>query len=302
MRWASIPACLWLAACSGADPGNGVGSYMYIPGAQFIPGALDTQTSAGGATSPVVLPTSLNYSITPGTAGKTLAGTAGTDATAVLIGLVGDSGHWVVPVGSVDQSTGNLTFSTKASFAPTLPPPPVAIAFQAVARDGHGGPVQVQSFSLAATAPQGEMVVSLDWDTEADLDLRVTMPTVDGSTIEVGTRKRTSLVPPAPGDPEPSDEQVQAAAYLDMDSNAQCVIDGRRQENIVWPAAPVPGLYVVRVDTFSLCGETAAHWRLRLVRNGEEVNGSVVGGQSNDVDTRFAHGAGAGVQALVFQL
>jgi hypothetical protein len=39
-----------------------------------------------------------------------------------------------------------------------------------------------------------------------------------------------------------------------------------------------------------------------VVRNGEEVNGSVVSGQSNDVDTRFAHGAGAGVQALVFQL
>jgi len=289
-----------LAACSGADPGNGVGSYMYIQGAQFIPGALDAQTP--GAPNPVVLPTSLNYSIVPGASGKTLAGTAGTDATAVLIGFVGDRGHWVVPVGSVDQSTGNFTFSAKASFASNLPPSPVAIAFQAVARDGQGGPVQVQSFSLTSTAPQGQMVVSLDWDTEADLDLRVTMPSADGSTIEVGTRKRTNLVPPAPGDPAPSDQQVQAAAYLDMDSNAQCVIDGRREENVIWPTAPLPGLYVVRVDTFSLCGETAAHWTVRLLRNGQEVSGSVVRGQSNDVDTRFAHGAGAGVQALAFQL
>jgi hypothetical protein len=204
-------------------------------------------------------------------------------------------------VGSVDQATGDFTFSTRASFAVNLPPT-LAIAFQAVTSDGVGGPVQVQSYKLESVPPKGEMVVSLDWDTQADLDLRVTMPTSDGGSMEVGTRKRTSLVPATPGDPPPNAEQIGAAAYLDMDSNAQCSIDGRQQENIVWPVAPLPGEYVVRVDTFSLCGEASAHWTVRVWRNGEEVPGSVFAGQSMDVDTRFAHGAGAGVQALAFQL
>lgn len=300
MRWASLPFCLWIAACSGADPGNGLGSYMYIQGAQFVPGALDPQTT--GQSSPAVHPSSKNFSILPGTTGKTLEGTAGLDASAVLIGFVGDPGHWVVPVGIVDQATGDFTFSAKASFASVLPTPPVQIAYQAVARDGHAGPVQLQSYSLGSTVPQGEMVLSLEWDTEADLDLRVTLPSVDGGTIEVGTRKRTSLVPPAPGDPEPTPEQVSAAAYLDMDSNSQCVIDGRRQESIIWPTPPSPGTYVVRVDTFSLCGEAKAHWQVRLLRNGQEISGTVVLGQSTEVDTRFAHGAGAGLQVLTFQL
>jgi len=48
------------------------------------------------------------------------------------------------------------------------------------------------------------------------------------------------------------------AGILDFDSNAGCVIDGRCNENVVWSVAAPAGDNVARVDTFSLCGNSAA--------------------------------------------
>jgi hypothetical protein len=91
------------------------------------------------------------------------------------------------------------------------------------------------------------------------------------------------------------------AGYLDYDSNSMCVIDGRRAENVIFPTTAPHGRYVVRVDTYSLCSEVTARWRLRVFANGgvDPVSQQVFG-QSTDIDTRFPHGQGQGAQALVF--
>jgi hypothetical protein len=295
-----------LLGCSGATADSGINAALRIENAQYIPGELDS-TSPDAGDSDAMLPmvhtvTTINGTIQPGTTGHTVAGTLGPGSTAVLIGLRGDIGHWVVPVSTVDQNTpGDFAFSAKATFGYNLPPPPYQIVLRATNRAGVVGPPKSQNFGMFPAPAPGAMVVSLEWDTESDLDLHVQLPTLgDGGFREISTRKRTSLVPPAPGDPAATTEDIQNAAYLDMDSNSQCVIDGRRNENVIWPVTPEAGQYVVRVDTFSMCGEVAANWRIRVFIQGEEQSGLGRTGQSMDVDTRNPHGTGAGLQAVAF--
>jgi hypothetical protein len=295
-----------LVGCGGATADSGINAAFRIENAQYIPGEIDSTSRDAGVTDamlPVVhTVTTINGTIQPGTTGHTVAGTLGPGSTAVLIGLRGDIGHWVVPVSTVDQNTpGDLAFSAKATFGYNLPPPPFQIVLRATNRAGDSGPPTSQTFGVAQPPAPGAMVVSLEWDTQADLDLHVQLPTLgDAGFREVSTRKRTSSVPPAPGDPPATAEDTQKLAYLDMDSNSQCVIDGRRNENVIWPVTPEAGSYVVRVDTFSMCGEVAANWRVRVFINGEEQPALGRTGQSMDVDTRNAHGTGAGLQAVAF--
>ena len=104
---------------------------------------------------------------------------------------------------------------------------------------------------------------------------------------------------PLPGtDADPNDWQQ--GGMLDFDSNAGCVIDGRRQENVVWQAAPPPGTYLVRVATASLCGAPAARWNVDVLLDGADI--SAAEGESIPGDTRFSKGAGSGVQALAFDV
>jgi len=78
--------------------------------------------------------------------------------------------------------------------------------------------------------PAGALVVSLEWDTEADLDLHVVTP--DG--VEIWAGNINSYQAPPPGTPvDPA--AWQAGGILDLDSNAGCVIDGRQ---IWWDVRP----------------------------------------------------------------
>jgi hypothetical protein len=144
----------------------------------------------------------------------------------------------------------------------------------------------------------GALVISLDWDTEADLDLHVQLPSDgDAGVNEIWSRKPSGLPFGSAGASVDSGMQ---AGYLDFDSNSMCVIDGRREENVIFPTAAPNGRYIVRVDTFSLCAETTARWRVSVFTNNGADPVLQASGQSTDIDTRFPHGQGAGVQALVF--
>jgi hypothetical protein len=306
MRTRFAATLVFLVGCGGASADSGINAAFRIENAQYIPGEIDS-TSPDGGTTDTLLPmvhtiTINNGTIQPGTTGHAVGGTLGPGSTAVLIGLRGDIGHWVVPVSTVDTNTpGDFGFSAKATFGYNLSSPPLQIVLRATNRAGEAGPPKSQTFGLVRPPAPGVMVVSLEWDTEADLDLHVQLPTQgDGGIREISTRKRTSLVPPAPGDPPATPEDIQNAAYLDVDSNSQCVIDGIRIENVTWPVTPEAGLYVVRVDTFSMCGEVVANWRIRVFINGDEQPALSRTGQSMDVDTRNPHGTGAGLQAVAF--
>jgi len=306
MRVRSVGILLLLGGCAGASADSGTAAALRLDNAQYVPGAISapSEDELGDSSLPVVhTVNSINGAFLPGTSGHSLSGTLGPGSTAVLIGLQGDAGYWILPVATVDQTTpGDFDFSTKATFGQNLPPPPLKVVFRATNRAGQAGPAVIRDFGETPTVIDGAMVITLEWDTEADLDLHVQLPAAgsDGGLREISTRKRTSLLPPAPGDPPATPEQIQDSAYLDMDSNSQCVIDGRRNENVIWPITPESGKYVVRVDTFSMCGEIVANWRVRVFVDGIPQTALERTGQSTDVDTRFPHGTGAGVEVVAF--
>jgi len=286
--------------CSGADPSSGQQALFRIQGAQYIPGPIDT---GDRDPTPVVSNISTaNNDLFPGVASKKISGSVGPKSTAVLVGLQGDVGHWVVPVQDPDQITvGNYTFSFSASFSPLTPAGDAGnllLAFRATTRDGQVGPAKWQQMTMDQPRVAGALVISLDWDTEADLDLHVQLPSDgDAGVNEIWSRKPSGLPFGTVGASVDSGMQ---AGYLDFDSNSMCVIDGRRLENVIFPDTVPSGRYIVRVDTFSLCAEATARWRVRVFANNGDDSVLQAFGQSTDIDTRFSHGQGAGVQALVF--
>ena len=297
-RLFALPLLLW--GCEGTSAQSGVTSFFRLQGSQFVAGEIDS--SDRSPTPEVHRIDSQNNTVYPGIVGKNIGGTVGPGATAVLIGMKGDSGHWIVPVQSQDQSSpGDFIFSAKASFSEAAPEGPATLLYRAVSRAGEVGPPSPQALVVEGPALQAGLVISLDWDTEADLDLRVTAPDAQGNEVEIWSRKQSSLARPAPGEPPASADDIAASGRLDFDSNSQCQIDGRRQENIYWTTKPVAtlSLYTVRVDAFSMCGEVLAHWRVRVLLDGQAAKQAA--GQVGDADTRFDHGPGAGLLALEFR-
>jgi len=287
------------SGCSGANPSSGQTAYMRIQGAQYFAGPIDTTTQAPAPE--VHSPSIQNFALFPGVAGKSIGGTVGPGSTAVMIGLEGDTGHWGIPVQEKDQNTlGDFTFSCSASFSPETPTADggiVHLVMRAIDKYGTAGPAKLLDMTMVSTPPDGALVISLDWDTQADLDLRVVLPRDgDAGVNEIWSRKPSGL--PTSTGSATYDEGI-AAGYLDFDSNSQCVLDGRRVENVIFPTAAPAGYFIVRVDTFSLCAEETARWRVRVFAQGNPTP-LVAYGQSTQTDTRFPHGQGAGVQALVF--
>lgn len=294
------------AGCApSASPESGITALLRVSNAQFVEGALAPDTSATG-TAVVSAVAINNTNVYPGEQSFPLAGTV-TGAT-VLVGLKNDSGYWIVPATLVDQITlGGYDFTTQLTFSPLMPTGSQTLILRGVAADGTVGPAQLYVLASATvpTAVSGQypLVVSLQWDTEADLDLHLVIPNVvDPSTpIEIWSKHPVGI--PVPTLDNPIDPYAAATApYLDFDSNANCVIDGRRQENVIFQVsagAPPPGDYTVRVDAPSMCGQVDAQW----VATATLMDGTVLGSaqwEATDADTRGSHTAGSGRLAFTF--
>jgi hypothetical protein len=292
-------AAPWVLSCTGASSDSGQDAWMRVLGAQFVPGSIDVGTAA--ATPEVHSLSTQNNDLYPGVTGKSISGTVGPGSTAVMLGLLGDRGYWILPLQDFDQNTpGDYTFGCSASFSPltrTGDGGSLSLVVRATDPQGRAGPALVQPLVMEAERPAGALVIALDWDTEADLDLHVVLPSGDAGVNEIWSRKPTGLPVGTVG---ASVDDGIAAGYLDRDSNSQCMIDGNRAENVIFPTTAPGGHYVVRVDTFSLCGEVTARWRVRVFTQDGAAPLLQAFGQSTDTDTRFAHGQGAGVQALAF--
>ena len=291
---------LVLGACTAATTDPGLDAHVRVAGAQYIEGKMPAPTG----TVAVTAIDSLNNTIFAGQIGKSIGGRITAGGQAVAIGFAGDPGFWIVPAGAADLNMPDeLTWGAKASFADTLEPGTHDLVVEAIdSNRGFGPPntltLTVQSRELDLTGTK--LAVSLRWDTEADLDLHLALP--DGTIVWTGNLN--SYVPPPPGEPE-DPAAAAAGGILDFDSNAQCLIDGRREENIVWRgamAAPPHGDYRVLVDTFSLCAATTAHWSVDVFVDGNDQSVAHAVGTVTDADTRGTQDASSGVQALTFSL
>jgi len=294
------------AGCgASASPESGVTALLRVSNAQFVEGALLPDTSATG--SAVISSVAINNTnVYPGEQSFPLSGTV-TGAT-VLVGLKNDSGHWIVPATIVDQTTvGGYDFATQLTFSPLMPTGPQTLILRGVAADGTVGPAQLYVLTAGTPAPPtGPLVVTLAWNTEADLDLHVVIPNAADSSVPIEIWARYPVGVPVPTLDMPLDPYAAATApYLDFDSNANCVVDGRRQENVVFQVAPVPGDYTVRVDTPSLCGQSNAQWVATAKLTDADMNVTVINSaqwEATDADTRGSYAAGAGRLAFKFTI
>jgi hypothetical protein len=284
--------CALSTGCSaGASDDPALGARMRLAGAQFVAGPTPAAQD-GPEVASVALPTN---TIRPGFADKALQGTLGATATSAAIALSADIGYWVVPAGVPDVSAPTLpTFRATASFSSALLPGAYTLEVRAVDAGDHFGPPFQQTLTALASAPArvvaGALSVTLTWDTESDLDLHVVDPL--GDEIFHGAPSSQSALSPS--------SAVASDGVLDQDSNAGCVIDGLRQEDVTWASAPPVGHYLVRVDTASLCAAPNAQFSVRVLLDGTAIGSAT--GISLDSDTWGAHDRGAGLQGLGFDV
>jgi hypothetical protein len=293
MRALPLALSALLAGCGGAPSDPGLDAYLRVERAAYYPGDMPPE---GGGPEVVSVLLSTNQ-VRAGEIGKPLLGALDPRATAVAMGLRGDLGYWIVPAGLPGVEAPDFpTFDVALSFSPDLPAGPHELVLRAVDAEDRLGPPHLDPLTAEGPElPEGELVISLRWDREADLDLHV----VDPMGVEIYKRNINSFEPPPPGQPVDPDAW-KTGALLDFDSNAGCVIDGRRLESVVWKTAPPAGHYVVRVDTFSLCRESFANWKVD-VRAGGELRARAVGA-SGAVDEWMPHDRGAGVLAVELDL
>jgi hypothetical protein len=285
-RWILLAAALFSCGSSVSDD-PGTNAYLRLPGAAFVRGTMPAASPGAPAVASIDL---LNAIIHPDMVGYPIAGALDPGATAAAVGLQGDVGYWIVPAGLPNVATPtDPSFAASATFSGGIVPGSYTLVVRAVDGQGHFGLPHTQNLTAQASpsAPSGALVITLTWDTESDLDLHV----IDPSGVEIFHGAMSDQPPPFAPQPEAG-----SYGYLDWDSNANCVIDGKRQESVVWPNAPPPGSYVVRVDAASLCGQAIAHWTVQAARDGApfgEAQGVAV-----DATTRGPHDQGAGLTAL----
>ena len=208
-------------------------------------------------------------------------------ATAAAIGLQGDVGYWLLVAGRPGVTTPNdPSFSATASFSSGIVLGSYTLVVRAVDAAGHFGlpdhaDPRRREPRRSNPPATGALVVTLTWDTESNLDLYVVDP--KGTEIYWGNQ---SSQPPF------SFDQVDGGSYgyIDYDSNANCVIDGLRREDAIWPRAPPSGQVhgagrrglAVRATDRPLDGARPAPWQPD--RRGERRRA----GRGHDGDARSA--------------
>jgi hypothetical protein len=85
----------------------------------------------------------------------------------------------------------------------------------------------------------GDVQISVSWDADSDVDLHVVDPKGDEVYY--------------------NNSPVPSGGDLDLDSNADCDIDHKRNENVTWARAPA-GRYTVRVDLYKSCGVASTNY------------------------------------------
>ena len=280
---------VFLGACEGTRADEGRDAKIHVERGHFFRESMPSDESG-----PKVLSATVAARTRAGAVEQACAGDLERAATSVAIGLVGDLGYWIVPAGIPLASAPTApTFEVVFGLAANIAPGRHDLVLRAVDGDGRFGPAMVRPLDVATPErPQGRLVISLLWKNQADLDLHVVLP----SGIELFKRNRTEYERPPPrAGPVPPGAPTDGG-ILDRDSNAMCVPDGQRAENAVWTEAPPSGRYVVRVDTFSLCGAPSADWRVEAFLDGTRIGEAR--GTSTEIDTRFDHNRGAGILAL----
>jgi hypothetical protein len=247
-----------------ATASSGAAEPLRVTNGQFFAGDFPAPDGGPDIATPDTFRTS---EIPAGFTGKKIGGLSPDNSLSVALALRGLShGYWIVPMGVPDALTDNLTWQAVMDFSRTIPAGDQFLHLAAADRSGRFGAPKELHLTMLPLTPAGHVVASLSWGNNADLDLHLTGPSGkeldpkhpnSGELIDAGADAGL----PLPG-----------SGLLDRDSNAGCVSDGYRSENVVWDAeagAPKPGTYLVRVDMFNACGVPAADFVFDLYIDGQ---------------------------------
>jgi hypothetical protein len=278
MNRSIVSSILLFAACGSQEsPDRGLDLGLRVRGAQLVEGPLPSP-AGGPAVTFVEVGTQRIY---PGEVEKLVAGRTGKGSFAVRVWLEGDRAHWLVRSGVPDALVPDeLTFSLRLDFASHLANNEAVVKLQAGDAEGKPGETKELRFAITPDVPQGPLVISLSWDRQVDLDLHVVGP--DG--VDLNAKNINAYEPPGPGKPPAPPDAWMSGAILDFDSNAGCVIDGRRVERAIWSNAPASGHYSVYADLFSTCGESGVRFRAEAFRDGQSVASAI--GSLYEIDAR----------------
>ena len=275
---ATLVFTLFLGLGCAGDPSQlGYDEAFQVRNAQFVSGRLPgrapstssmTSTSGMDAKGPPMVrpPETMNGVVRQGQAGKKFSGRASKTGVSIAVALKGVStGYWVLPLGAFDPQTNEPTWALTSDFGLGIPAGLHQMLLTAIDDDGVAG--QQIALKLCVTSvvpdnlhacdperPPPRAVISLQWDANADLDLQVIGP--DKQAIDRS---------------HPMTED--GAGVLDRDSDASCVIDGVRTENVIWNEQMPEGRYGIYVNMFDACKQPAARFRVEVYSVATDKNG-----------------------------
>ncbi len=297
-----VTAIGWAAACNdGVQADSGIAEPLQVSGGQFFPGPLpgtppeSTSIEGGVAATGALTVTNVTYQnemVVTGAGSKSFGGQVTQDAFAVGVRFADiGTGYWVVPVQGIDtQFPGQRDFGFGASFNASDPAGPRQLLFVALDGSGNGGaqynqPVCIESrvpdngHACDPAKPVPAAVFTLRWDTNFDMDLHVITPS--GQDVN----PKTDTVVGDAGLPSST------TASIDRDSIGNCVVDGWREEDLVFPQYPQTGYYDVYANPFAACGQAGVRFTFVIYEPGADGNLHATFTQSGELLASQATGA-----------
>ncbi|HEY6881067.1 MAG TPA: hypothetical protein VI299_23740 [Polyangiales bacterium] len=299
-------AALWVALAAGGcidgsiEAASGSEAKLRVLAAQYQPGDFPVDvTSDAGAPAPAPLPDGgsiepprivtldvLSTRVPRGSSERSLRMIASQATRTVAIGLPGDPGYWLVPVGSVSlEFSPSYEVSVSYELDRSIPAGPLKVWVAGIDKDGHVGAPRALDLNVVEDVPSAPLVVSLTWTHDVDLDLLIVQP--DGNVL---TNKPTAVS---------GTGSIQGT--IDLDSNSSCVIDGHRTENAAYTAASA-GLYKVYVKQAGSCGLPYTGWTVRVLRDGTEISRAAGAAYAYETDLPNGGPEGTGRFALSFNI
>jgi hypothetical protein len=260
---------------------------------QFFAGALPSGTT-GPKVQTIMVPMSSGTSFQPGFAGWSVGGDADLGAASIGIAFadLGD-GYWIVPVEEPDEMvSGAVQWAASCAFSWDIPPGPHDLDFVAIDGNGNAGPKNPLTLTFQSSVPTGQVVVSLTWDSAADLDLHVV-----GPPLPAAATGSPDLWAGNPSIVDMNGVLIPGTGQIDRDANAACVESPLREEDAIFADQPLPGTYVVRVDMAAACGAAAANFTVTV-----RVGGKVIGTFEGILLAIQADGGGTGTGVFVTNL
>lgn len=262
---------LTLAACgSGSDSSSKPAALDYLAQVATSGGAVATFHSGAppAAGSGPTASASNSSAILPGGSALFTVSADGSFST-IYITIAGVDGYWQLDLSSAATGAIDLVLSV-GQHAPST----FTLRF-GVGTGGAAGAYDTVPVTLTEVGT-GAVQVSLTWDAESDVDLHLVEP--GGEEIYYGH------------------ERSAAGGTLDLDSNAACSIDGKKNENITYQGGTPPhGSYTVRVDYWDSCTVATTHYVVTTTVGGvtHTYNGTLTGGGDQG-------GSGDGVTVATF--